>query len=176
MHPKIELKEGDITELEVDAIVNAANNDLILGGGVAGAIRRKGGEIIQEECDKIGSIPVGEAIITSGGNLKAKIVIHAASMSLGSWTTQSGLRNATKNALLKAEEKEVKKIAFPAIGTGIAGFAPDKCAEIMLKIISVHLSSPNSKIEKVYIVLYDNKMLKIFEEHYNVLFLNEKIA
>jgi O-acetyl-ADP-ribose deacetylase (regulator of RNase III) len=98
---KLELKMGDITEMEVDAIVNAANNDLILGGGVAGAIRRKGGDAIQDECNKIGSVPLGEAAITTGGNLKAKHVIHAASMSLGSWTTRESLRNSVKNSLVR---------------------------------------------------------------------------
>src|SRR6184192_2720791 len=80
---KIVIQQGDLTEMETDAIVNAANNDLVLGAGVAGAIRRKGGEEIQRECDAIGSIPVGYAAITTGGKLKARFVIHAASMQLG---------------------------------------------------------------------------------------------
>src|ERR671925_40333 len=89
---QIVIEQGDLTEMATDAIVNAANNDLILGGGVAGAIRRKGGEEIQRECNEIGSIPVGYAAITTGGKLKARFVIHAASMRLGGAKTAEGLR------------------------------------------------------------------------------------
>src|ERR1700730_4581294 len=102
---KIVLTRGDLTEMETDAIVNAANNDLQLGGGVAGAIRRKGGDIIQQECNAIGSIPVGGAAITSGGNLKARFVIHAASMQLGGETTARALRTSTAHCLRIASEK-----------------------------------------------------------------------
>src|SRR5215469_16249913 len=95
LSPKIVLLQGDLNEMDVDAIVNAANNDLQLGGGVAGAIRRKGGPEIQRECDAIGSIPVGGAAITSGGQLKARHVIHAASMQLGGTTAAQALRAST---------------------------------------------------------------------------------
>src|ERR1700739_4622919 len=121
VHDKIVLLQGDLTEMDTDAIVNAANNDLQLGGGVAGAIRRGGGPQIQKECDEIGPVPVGGAAITSGGNLKARYVIHAASMQLGGRTTAQSLRSSTAHALRIASQKEVKTIAFPAIGTGIAG-------------------------------------------------------
>src|SRR5882762_7262405 len=96
---KIVLMQGDLTEMDVDAIVNAAHNDLQLGGGVAGAIRRKGGETIQQECDAIGSIPVGGAAITSGGKLRARFVIHAASMQLGGETTERALQTSTAHCL-----------------------------------------------------------------------------
>src|SRR3974390_2035772 len=96
---KVEFLQGDLTEIDLDAIVNAANNDLQLGGGVAGAIRRKGGEAIQRECDAIGSIPVGGAAITGGGKLRARHVIHAASMQLGGQTTARALRSSTAHAL-----------------------------------------------------------------------------
>src|ERR1700726_2490069 len=101
----IEILRGDLTEMDVDAIVNAANNDLQLGGGVAGAIRRKGGDAIQRECDAIGSIPVGGAAITSGGRLRARFVIHAASMQLGGETSARALRSSTAHALRIAAEK-----------------------------------------------------------------------
>jgi O-acetyl-ADP-ribose deacetylase (regulator of RNase III) len=91
--PKIVIQQGDLTEMDVDAIVNAANNDLLLGGGVAGAIRRKGGEKIQRECSEIGTIPIGFAAITTGGNLKARHIIHAASMELGGATHSEALRS-----------------------------------------------------------------------------------
>src|ERR1700688_2938173 len=125
---KIILMCGDLTDMDTDAIVNAANNDLQLGGGVAGAIRRKGGEAIQKECDAIGSIPVGGAAITGGGNLRARFVIHAASMQLGGETTAQALRSSTAHALRIAAEQGLRSIAFPAVGTGIAGFPIPECA------------------------------------------------
>src|ERR1700681_3378252 len=119
---KIILMQGDLTEMDADAIVNAANNDLKLGGGVAGAIRRKGGDTIQRECDAIGSIPIGGAAITAGGKLRARHVIHAASMQLGGETTARALRSSTAHSLRIASEWQLRSIAFPAVGTGIAGF------------------------------------------------------
>jgi O-acetyl-ADP-ribose deacetylase (regulator of RNase III) len=160
---KIVIQEGDLTEMDVDAIVNAANNDLELGGGVAGAIRRKGGEAIQRECDEIGSIPVGGAAITSGGRLKARYVIHAASMQLGGRTTAHTLRSSTAHSLRIAQEKGLKTIAFPAVGTGIAGFPMRECAEIMLREVVEHLKRPTT-VEKVYFVLFDQAARDVFEE------------
>jgi O-acetyl-ADP-ribose deacetylase len=168
MPARIYFMKGDITELEVDAIVNAANNELILGGGVAGAIRTKGGPRIQEECDRIGSIRLGEAAVTPAGNLKAYYVIHAASMQLGGRSTAESLRNATRNSLLRAEEKGFKTIAFPAIGTGIAGFPMEECANVMISELLEHLKS-RSSLEKIYFVLYDDAALKTFEGTYQKL-------
>src|ERR1700733_4245528 len=107
---RIQIIEGDLTEMDVDAIVNAANNDLQLGGGVAGAIRRKGGDAIQKECDAIGSIPIGGAAITTGGKLRARYVIHAASMQLGGTTTPRALRSSTAHALRIAAERGLRSI------------------------------------------------------------------
>ena len=160
---KVVLIQGDITESDADAIVNAANNDLKLGGGVAGAIRRKGGESIQRECDQIGSIPLGGAAITGGGKLKARHVIHAASMQFGGMTTAKDLRSSTAHSLRIAAEKKLKSIAFPAVGTGIAGFPMRDCAEIMLEEAVKHLKS-GSSLEKVYFVLFDRPSLREFEE------------
>ena len=160
---RISLMQGDLTEMDVDAIVNAANNDLQLGGGVAGAIRRKGGPEIQRECDQIGSIPIGGAALASGGKLKARYVIHAASMSLGSSTTAQSLRGSTAHALRIAAQNQIKTIAFPAVGTGIAGFPMRECAEIMLAEALKHLQGPTS-IEKIYFVLFDAASLAIFEQ------------
>ena len=159
---KIELIKGDLTEMDTDAIVNAANNHLQLGGGVAGAIRRKGGDAIQQECNAIGSIPVGGAAITSGGNLKARFVIHAASMQLGGQTTAHSLRASTAHSLRIAEQKALKTIAFPAVGTGIAGFPMAECAEIMLAEATAHIER-GSSLEKIYFVLIDDQSLKTFE-------------
>src|SRR5256886_16921741 len=133
------IQQGDLTEMDTDAIVNAANNDLLLGGGVAGAIRRKGGEEIQRECDASGSIPIGYAAITTGGKLKARFGIHAASMELGGKTNAAPLRRSAAHSLKVANERGVKTIAFPAVGTGIAGFPLKDCAEIMLREAAQHL-------------------------------------
>ncbi len=160
---KIVLEQGDLTEAAVDAIVNAANNDLQLGGGVAGAIRRKGGPQIQEECNRIGSIAVGEAAVTTGGNLKAKYVIHAASMQLGGGTTSGSLRASTRNSLARAAEKGIGTIAFPAVGTGIAGFPLRGCAAIMLDEAVQHLREKTS-LRQVRFVLYDRAALQAFLE------------
>src|ERR1700757_2623474 len=116
---RIEILLGDLTEMKTDGIVNAANNDLKLGGGVAGAIRTKGGPSIQDECDLLAPVEIGEAAITGGGNLMARFIIHAASMRLGGRTTEPSLRQSTRNSLLRAQEKGLESIAFPAIGTGI---------------------------------------------------------
>jgi O-acetyl-ADP-ribose deacetylase (regulator of RNase III) len=159
---KIVIQPGDLTEMETDAIVNAANNDLLLGGGVAGAIRRKGGEEIQRECNEIGSIPIGYAAITTGGKLKAKHVIHAASMQLGRNTTAEALRHSTEHSLRIAGERGLKTIAFPAIGTGVAGFPMKECAEIMLREAVRHLET-GSSLEKIYFVLFDHEATQAFE-------------
>jgi O-acetyl-ADP-ribose deacetylase (regulator of RNase III) len=159
---KIELLKGDLTEMDTDAIVNAANNDLQLGGGVAGAIRRKGGDVIRQECNAIGSIPVGGAAITSGGNLKARFVIHAASMQLGGLTTPHSLRASTAHSLRIAAQKALKSIAFPAVGTGIAGFPMSECAEIMLAEAKDHIER-GSSLEKIYFVLVDDDAFMTFE-------------
>jgi O-acetyl-ADP-ribose deacetylase len=158
---RIKLYQGDLTEAATDAIVNAANNDLMLGAGVAGAIRRKGGPSIQAECDRIGPIALGEAAITGGGALPAKFVIHAASMSLGSRTTEENLRAATRNSLLRASERGLKSIAFPAIGTGVAGFPLDRCAQVMLQEVREHLAGATS-LERVEFVLFDPAALAAF--------------
>lgn len=158
---KIVIQQGDLTDMDTDAIVNAANNDLKLGAGVAGAIRRKGGEEIQRECDEIGSIPVGYAAITGGGRLKARHVIHAASMQLGGRTTAANLRNSVAHSLRIAAERGLKTIAFPAVGTGIAGFSMEECAVILLEEAILHLKLQPS-VEKIYFVLFDDRACDVF--------------
>lgn len=159
---KIVIEQRDLTETDTDAIVNAANNDLILGGGVAGAIRRKGGDEIQRECNEIGSIPVGYAAITTGGKLKARFVIHAASMRLGGTTTAESLRNSTTHCLRIARERGLRSIAFPAVGTGIAGFPLEECAKIILREAAEHLLGETS-LETVHFVLFDDDAKEIFQ-------------
>jgi O-acetyl-ADP-ribose deacetylase (regulator of RNase III) len=166
---RIQVQQGDLTEMDVDAIVNAANNDLLLGAGVAGAIARKGGESIQRECDDIGSIPVGYAAITGAGKLKARHVIHAASMSLGGMrTTAKTLRTSTAHSLRLAAERGLKSIAFPAVGTGVSGFPMNECAQIMLAEALQHLKGETS-IETIHFVLFDAPSRDIFEAAWQTL-------
>ncbi len=160
---KIVIEQGDLIDMQTDAIVNAANNDLLLGGGVAGAIRRKGGDEIQRACNEIGSIPIGYAAITTGGRLAAKWVIHAASMELGGSTTAEALRKSTAHALRIAAENGLKSIAFPAVGTGVAGFPMKDCAEIMLQEALQHLQN-GTTLEKIYFVLFDQDSRETFQK------------
>jgi len=162
---RIKIEEGDITAMEVDAIVNAANNDLKLGAGVAGAIRKQGGPTIQEECDRIGSIEVGGAAITGAGKLKAKHVIHAASMSLGGRTTEPALRSSVRESLALANKHGLRSMAFPAIGTGVAGFPLDRCAEVMIEETAEHLEQ-GSSLEEVYFVLFGEEACQQFQKVY----------
>jgi O-acetyl-ADP-ribose deacetylase len=163
LQDRIVIQQGDLTEMATDAIVNAANNDLILGAGVAGAIYRKGGEEIQKECDAIGSIPVGFAAITGAGKLKARYVIHAASMQTGRRTTAATLRGSTMHSLRLAAERRLKTIAFPAVGTGVAGFPMQECAEIMLRVAAMHLQG-EAFPETVFFVLFDEAAKNVFEQ------------
>ena len=158
----IELVDGDITEQETDAIVNAANEHLVLGGGVAGAIRRKGGPKIQEECNIKGGTYVGGAVITTGGNLKAKHVIHAVGPRMGEGDEDVKLRSATINSLKVAEDQGLTSIAFPAISTGIFGFPIDRCAKIML-IATISYLKERTKLKKVAFVLWGQEAYSVFE-------------
>jgi len=157
----LELVEGDITEMETDAIVNAANSALKLGGGVAGAIARKGGPKIQEECDRIGGTFVGGAVITTGGNLKAAHVIHAVGPRMGEGNEDRKLKDATLNSLKLADEHHLKSIAFPAISTGIFGFPMDRCAKIMLSTTIDYLNG-DTGLERVIFCLFGSEAYQIF--------------
>jgi O-acetyl-ADP-ribose deacetylase (regulator of RNase III) len=159
----LELLEGDITEMDTDAVVNAANAQLVLGGGVAGAIRRKGGPKIQEECNGIGGTFVGGAAITTGGNLKARYVIHAVGPRMGEGNEDQKLKNATLNSLKLADEKNLKSISFPAISTGIFGFPIARCAEIMLRTAVEYLKG-QTRLEKVVFCLFGRDSYEVFAD------------
>ena len=161
---KLALVQGDLTELAVDAIVNAANSGLQLGGGVAGAIRTKGGPAIQEECNRIGPVRVGDAVVTGGGHLKASHVIHAVGPVYGEGNEDEKLRDATFNSLERATEMGMKSIAFPAISTGIFGFPKERCAKIMLKTVSEFLRSRETSLESVILCLWSREDLHLFEK------------
>src|SRR3712207_6801143 len=123
---------GDITECAVDAVVNAANNYLWMGAGVAGAIKRKGGQVIEDEAVQQGPIPVGEAVVTNAGALKARYVIHAAAMGQDLSTNAELIRQATRNSFARAAELGVTSLALPALGTGVGGFSVNEAARVMI--------------------------------------------
>lgn len=158
---KVKVVQGDITDMEVDAIVNAANNHLWMGAGVAGAIKGKGGEEIEDEAMKQAPISVGQAVVTSAGKLKAKYVIHAAVMGQDLMTNEGNIKNATLNSLKKAEELKIKSIAFPAFGTGVGGFSTDKCAQIMLDSVR-EFSGRVEYVKEIIFVLFDKKSYDIW--------------
>ncbi len=157
----LELVEGDITELEVDAIVNAANEQLQLGAGVAGAILEKGGPSIQEECDRIGSTPVGTAVMTGAGKLKAKQVIHAVGPRMGEGDEDRKLSAAVRSALALADRNGIRTIALPAISTGVFGFPLDRAARIILTEIHRYLQG-GTKLEKVLVCLRGDQAFTTF--------------
>ena len=159
----IELSEGDLTELNVNAIVNAANAQLLLGGGVAGAIRQKGGPSIQEECHRIGGINVGGAVITGAGNLRADYVIHAVGPRMGEGEEEIKLENATRNSLELAVKHKLTSIAFPAISTGIFGFPVDRCAKTMLHTTYDFLLTNEIQLRVIY-CLWGRENYQVFYE------------
>ncbi len=162
---KIRIETGDLTEKHVDAIVNAANCDLQLGGGLAGAIRRAGGPNVQAECDRHGPVTVGEAAITAAGDLPARYIIHQASMRMGEQTTPDALRDSTHAVLqIAANAQDIRTLAFPATGTGIAGFPPDEAAEIMIGEVLDHLREHEHSLEEITFVLFDDRARDIFQK------------
>lgn len=166
----LELHEGNIALLGTDAIVNAANEHLILGSGVAGAIQEKGGETIQEECYEIGHCEVGSAVMTTGGRLKAKHVIHAVGPLYGEGDEHNKLRSAIRSAIILAEENKLTSIALPAIGTGNFHFPLDECAKIMIsEIKSLAEAGSLKSINHVIVCLHTEKDLDVFENVLNTL-------
>lgn len=160
---EIEVYQGDITQLELEALVNAANNRLWMGGGVAGALKRAGGKEIEAEAVKKGPIPVGEAIVTGAGKLKAKYIIHAAVMGQDLQTDTEKIRQATRNSLLRGDELGIKGLAFPALGTGVGGFPLDECARIMIDEVRRY-SAGKTGLEKVVFVLFDQPAYQAFKQ------------
>ncbi len=158
------LVSADLTERDVDAIVNAANSHLRHGGGVAGAIVRKGGRTIQDESDKIGYVPVGGAAITTGGNLKARYVIHAVGPRMGEGDEDNKLRNAIKSVLKLAAENKMKSISVPAISAGIFGFPRDRCAKILVgETVAFLKSNVTTTLDFVEFCIFDSEAFGFFE-------------
>ena len=167
------LVQGDITEMDTDAIVNAANKDLILGAGVAGAIRTKGGPTIQKECNRLGGAPVGGAAITTGGDLKARYVIHAVGPRMGEGDEDRKLADATRNSLELANEKGLASITFPAISTGIFGFPKDRCARIMLSSVVETLKKEGTSLKEVVFCLWGEETMQVFQNEAEEMFQGE---
>ena len=160
----VEISQSDLTEMDTDAIVNAANAQLVLGAGVAGAIKAKGGPKIQEECNAIGGTFVGGAVITTGGDLKARYVIHAVGPRMGEGDEDEKLKDATRNSLKVADENHLTSISFPAISTGIFGFPKDRCAEIMLGTVVDYLKEKETGLQRVVFCLHGASSFKIFSD------------
>ena len=165
----LRLVEGDITDRKVDVIVNAANSNLIHGAGVAGAIVRKGGKIIQEESSRIGFVKVGSSAITSSGNLQCKAVIHTVGPKMGEGNEDEKLRNAINSCLELATQKAFKSISIPAISSGIFGFPKDRCAKILVNETINFLTRredlpPNIKI--VEFCLLDIETINAFKKEF----------
>lgn len=163
----LRLVQGDITHRDVDAIVNAANSHLQHGGGVAGAIVRKGGRIIQEESDRIGYAPVGTAVITGAGKLPSRFVIHAVGPKMGEGNEDSKLKNALMNSLLLASQKGLRSISFPAISSGIFGFPKDRCAMILVGEAASFLgNNKGSSLDLIEFCIYDDTTLEHFKREF----------
>jgi O-acetyl-ADP-ribose deacetylase (regulator of RNase III) len=158
----ITCSKGDITESRAEAIVNAANNHLWMGSGVAGAIKRKGGVEIETEAVSKGPVDIGEAVATGAGRLPQKYVIHAAAMGQDLRTDEEKIRRATRNSLLRAEELKLESIDFPALGTGVGGFPPEKAAEVMIDEAGKFLRVSRF-LEHVGFVLFDNETFECFK-------------
>jgi O-acetyl-ADP-ribose deacetylase len=162
---EIKIIKGDITELKVDAIVNAANNKLVMGAGLAGVIRKKGGKEIEDEALKKGPIEIGQAIATNAGKLPAKYVIHAATMGMDFKTDEIKIRNSCRNALRVAEELKVSSIALPALGCGVGGFSLVSAAKIMAQEAFRYLKEEPASIKEIIFCLYDQEALDIFNKN-----------
>lgn len=157
--------QGDLTEENVDAIVNAANSYLKHGGGVAGAIVRKGGDVIQKESDAIGYCPVGDAVVTSGGNLKAKYVIHAVGPRWGEGDEERKLKSAVYSALERATEKGLKTISIPAISTGIFGYPKKEGTRVILNVCIEYLRNKETTLHEIRLCNIDEETCKYYLDH-----------
>lgn len=157
--------QGDLTEENVDAIVNAANSYLKHGGGVAGAIVRKGGDIIQKESDAIGYCPVGDAVVTTGGNLKAKYVIHAVGPRWGEGDEEKKLKSAVYNALERATERGLKTISIPAISTGIFGYPKKEGTRVILNVCIEYLRNKETTLCEIRLCNIDEETCKYYLDH-----------
>ncbi len=162
----VKIVKGDITESDVDAVVNAANSYLQHGGGVAGAISRKGGPAIQEESNRIGYVPVGECAVTTGGKLKARHVIHAVGPRWGEGKEEEKLKNAVRNTLVLATENGFQSISMPAISAGIFGFPKDRCAHLIVHEVVSYLAATPTSLQEIIFCLMDHDIIEFFKDEF----------
>jgi O-acetyl-ADP-ribose deacetylase (regulator of RNase III) len=172
-HHHLEVTQGDITEQDTDAIVNAANNHLWMGAGVAGAIKRKGGEQIEREAVSQGPVEVGDVVVTSAGALKARWVIHAAVMGQDLHTNADYIKRATRRALDMAESKKLSSIGIPALGTGVGGFSIYHCAKVMITEAIDFLVGSKS-VTRITFVLFEQSSYAAFEEELHLQFSSKR--
>jgi O-acetyl-ADP-ribose deacetylase (regulator of RNase III) len=159
----IRLANGDITDLEIEAFVYYARPDLILGSGFGGAISVRGGPKIQEELKRFGTLGTGQAVVTTGGSMKAKYIIHAVGPRFQEEDTEGKLRTTIQNVLRLAEEKKIRSLAFPAMGAGFYGVPLDLCARVILGTAKEYLQNA-SMLQEVVICLRDSREYQPFQE------------
>ncbi|UCE18806.1 MAG: macro domain-containing protein [Gemmatimonadota bacterium] len=169
LNASLEVIQGDITEVDVEALVTPANNHLWMGGGVAGIVKSKGGEGIEKEAVKQGPVKIGSAVMTTGGALKVRHVIHAAAMGQDLKASEESIRTSTQAGLRLAEEKGIRSLALPAIATGAGGFSPYVCAKIMLEETIEFLTNTQT-VRQILFVLFDQKTYDIFKEELGKMF------
>jgi O-acetyl-ADP-ribose deacetylase (regulator of RNase III) len=160
----VAIERGDITDRDVDAIVNAANSTLTMSTGVAAAIKRKGGVLIEEEAMRQGPIEVGEAVLTPGGNLPATHVIHAVAMGPDLKTEPEIVARTTRAVLALADKHRLTSLALPALGTGVGHVPPAAAAEAMLTAVLTHLKSAKTTLKRVVFVVYQDEAFRAFTD------------
>jgi O-acetyl-ADP-ribose deacetylase (regulator of RNase III) len=164
---EIVLLKGDITERDTDAIINTSNNRLILGSGLGGAIKAKGGNSIVEECAQFGSIAIGEAVLTGGGNLKTGSVIHVALTEYDGQITRENIETSLRNCLKLANKQRFKSISIPDMSVGIARFSPEECAETMFAVLREYRARKSRSLQRIEIVLWDIDSLRVYKRKYS---------
>ncbi|UCB45769.1 MAG: macro domain-containing protein [Spirochaetota bacterium] len=162
----VELIKGDITERSADAIINTANNMLILGSGLGGAIKSKGGASIVEECTQHGTIEVGDAVVTNAGKLKSKYVIHAALTEFDGPILEENIVKSLLSSLRLAKKHKMKSLAIPDMSLGIVRFSPELCAQVMLTTLKKFLEEENKTLRTVEIVVWDIETYRIYKKVY----------
>jgi len=162
MNGRITVMEGNLVEQKVDAVVNAANSALILGAGVAGAIRTAGGPEIQRECDELGPIEVGDAAISGAGNLPARYVVHAATMPPGGSASPQSIESSMRAVLKVARTAGVRTLAIPALGTGVGGVPLERCAKVLLGVAR-ECQSGTDPFGEIRFVLFGEPSYRVFE-------------
>ncbi len=172
---KLELIKGDITERDTDAIINTANNRLILGSGLGGAIKAKGGSSIAEECSKCGEIDVGEAVLTGAGKLKAKYIIHAALTEFDGPILEENIVKSLLNSLRLANKRKIKSLSIPDMSMGIVRFSPTRCAEILFTILKKFVEEENKSLVLIEVVVWDIETLRMYKEIYTQIYRQDNI-